>query len=155
MTYTVSTNSIAQPYVQVDSSGAEVVPPTSTGQTAANASLASLVNGATSTARLLSAAASTNATSVKASAGTVRMVSGRNARATSVFLKFYNKASAPTVGTDTPRKTIEIPGGSTFVLDCHDYYATGIAFALTTAAADADTGALTAGDIVCLNVDYL
>lgn len=42
MTYQVSTNSIAQPFLQVDGAGAEVVPPTATGQVAANASLASI-----------------------------------------------------------------------------------------------------------------
>lgn len=107
------------------------------------------------TGRLLSAAASTNATSVKAAAGTVRHIGGRNAAAASRYLKLYDKASAPTVGTDTPRKTIHLPASSDFVLDMETYFGTGIAYALTTAAADNDTGALTAGDVVCFYVDYL
>lgn len=107
------------------------------------------------TARLLSAGASTNATSVKASAGTVRQIGGRNAAASSRYLKLYDKASAPTVGTDTPRKTIHLPATADFVLDMEAYFGTGIAFALTTAAADNDTGALTAADVVCFYVDYL
>lgn len=113
------------------------------------------LNGATATSRILSAAATTNATSAKASAGTVRTVSGYNARASAVYLKFYNKATAPTVGSDTPRKTVYLPATSAFCLDFEDYYATGIAYAMTTAGADADTGALTAGDILALNIDYL
>lgn len=109
---------------------------------------------ATATARLLSAAASTNATSVKASAGVVAQISGYNASTAARFLKIYDKASAPTVGTDTPRMTLYLPPGAAFVFDCCDSYTLGIAFAITTSAADADTGALTAGDIICLNVDY-
>jgi hypothetical protein len=34
------------------------------------------------------------------------------------------------------------------------YFSTGIAYALTTAAADADTGALTAGDVIAMNIAY-
>ncbi len=113
------------------------------------------INGATGTSRILSAAATTNATSAKATAGSVRQITGFNAAVTARYLKFYNKASAPTVGTDTPRKTIYLPAGTAFVIDCNDYYATGIAYALTTGLADADTGALTAGDILALNVDYI
>lgn len=113
-----------------------------------------LDNGATSAARLLSAAASTNATSVKASAGFVYRVRGYNNNAAARFLKFYNKASAPTVGTDTPVLTYRIAPTADFAFDVCLYFATGIAFAITTAAADADTGALTAGDIVALNITY-
>src|SRR5688572_4076641 len=106
------------------------------------------------TARLLSAAASTNATSVKAAAGTVRQIQGRNVSASSRYLKLYDKTSAPTVGTDTPRKTIHLPASADFVFDTDMYFGAGIAYAMTTAAADNDTGALTAGDVICFNVDY-
>lgn len=112
-------------------------------------------NTALKTHTLLSAAASTNATSVKAAAGTVRQIQARNNRASSVYLKLYDKASEPTVGTDTPRKTIHLPASTDFVFDTDMYFGTGIAYAMTTAAAVADTGALSSGDIVCLNVDYL
>ncbi len=109
---------------------------------------------AAKTHRLLSAAASTNATSITAAHGTVTHISGYNARASAVFLKFYDKAAAPTVGTDTPRKTLRLNNAANFDYILEDYYGAGIAYALTTAAADADTGALTAADIVCLNIDY-
>jgi hypothetical protein len=112
------------------------------------------MQSATSTARLLSAAATTNATSVKASAGTVKLVTGHNAKAGAVYLKFYNKATAPTVGTDVPRKTIYLAASSPFNIKLDDYYSAGIAFALTGAGADADTTALSAGDILALNIDY-
>lgn len=113
--------------------------------------------GISSTARILSAAASTNATSVKASAGRVYAVHGFNASGSVKYLKFYNKASSPTVGTDTPVKTIAIPALTAFALDWPVglSFTTGIALALTTGSADADTGALAAGDILGLNVDYM
>lgn len=113
--------------------------------------------GISSTSRILSAAASTNATSVKPSVGRVYAIQGYNASASVRYVKLYNKASAPTVGTDTPIKTLAIPPGSGFAFDWpHGYsFATGIALALTTGSADADTGALTAGDILGLNVDYV
>lgn len=116
--------------------------------------LTSWINGATNTSRILSAAASTNATSAKASAGSVHGISGYNAAAAGRYLKFYDKASAPTVGTDTPRKTVYLPATTAFAISMRDYYATGIAYALTTGVADNDTGALTAADILGLNIDY-
>ncbi len=97
--------------------------------------------------RVLSAA-STNATSVKASAGQVYTVYAHNINAAVRYLKLYNKASAPTVGTDTPVLTIPIPGntaGAGAVLDTGGMgiaFGTGIALAITTGVADADTGAV-------------
>jgi hypothetical protein len=107
------------------------------------------------TSRILSAAASTNATSAKASAGDLFQIVGYNAIGSLRYLKLYNKASAPTVGSDTPTHTFVIPPGP-FVLDFPTpfYFSTGIAYALTTAGADADTGALTAGDITGLVLSY-
>lgn len=103
--------------------------------------------------RILSAGASTNGTVAKASSGNLHTVTGYNAAVSARFLKFLNKASAPSVGTDTPVLTLYLPPSSTFSFDFGAlYFSAGIAFALTTGAADADTGALTAGDIVALNV---
>lgn len=111
---------------------------------------------ATSVGRIASCAATTNATSVKASAGTVHSIDLYNAAATVKFLKLYNKASAPTVGTDTPVRTIALKptDKTTITFPKGLYFATGIALALTGAAADADTTALAAADVVGLNVDY-
>lgn len=109
---------------------------------------------ATATSRIVSAAATTNATNAKPTSGTVLMVTGYNAAAAARYLKFYNKASAPTVGTDTPRKTLYLPAESPFAIPMDDFYSQGIAFALTTGAVDSDTGALTSGDVLGLNVDF-
>lgn len=114
-----------------------------------------------STARLLSAAASTNATNVKNAAGNVFKIVGTNTNAAARYLKLYNKATAPTVGTDTPVWTFYLPpstvNGGQFELNFGSmplYFAAGIGYGLTTAAADADTGALTAGDVVAMNIGY-
>lgn len=99
--------------------------------------------------------ASTNGTSVKASAGQVYTIIATNINAAVRYLKLYNKASAPTVGTDTPVLTIAIPGnaaGAGIVIDTGGIgaeFATGIALALTTGAADSDTGAVAANEIIC------
>lgn len=98
--------------------------------------------------------ASTNATSLKASAGQVYSIYAHNTNAAVRYLKLYNKASSPTVGTDTPVMTLPIPGstaGNGFVLDTGGLgveFATGIAYALTTGVADSDTGAVAADEIV-------
>lgn len=113
--------------------------------------------GIASTSRIVSAAASTNATSAKGSAGRIYAIHGYNAATAVRYLKIYNKATSPTVGTDTPVKTLALPPGAGFAFDWpHGYsLATGIAYALTTGSADSDTGALTAADVVGLNVDYV
>lgn len=59
--------------------------------------------------RIVSAANTTNATSAKAGPGYLHHISGYNAAAAARYLKLYNKASAPTVGTDTPFMTIYLP----------------------------------------------
>lgn len=112
---------------------------------------------ASATSRIVSAAASTNATVAKGSAGDVISITATNTTASLKYLKIYNKATAPTVGTDTPvltiplqpsnvPTTISVPGGL--------YCSAGIGYALTGAAADADTTALVAGDVVGVNVVY-
>lgn len=107
----------------------------------------------------LISAATTNATNAKASAGQVYAVQVFNINAAVRYLKLYNKATAPTVGTDIPVKTITIPGntaGAGVVMVSWEQglaFGTGIGFALTTGVADADTGAVAANEIV-VNMDY-
>jgi len=106
--------------------------------------------------RLLSSAATTNANSVKASSGDIFKIIGNNTVASKRYLKLYNKASAPTVGTDTPVLTFVLPASLAFDISISNgsYFSTGIAYAITGAAADADTTAIGAGDIECLNIGY-
>ena len=98
----------------------------------------------------LNSAASTNATVVKSSAGTLFGINVSNINAAARFLKLYNKATAPTVGTDAPFLTIPVPAGSCQAVGFGSRgirFATGIGFALTTGAADSDTGAVAANEL--------
>ena len=99
--------------------------------------------------------ASTNATSLKASAGQLFSYTIVNTTAAQKFVKFFNKASTPVVGTDVPILTIGVPanGTTTWNLATGSYYSAGIAFAITGAGGDLDTTATAVGDVI-LNCDY-
>lgn len=105
----------------------------------------------------LISAATTNATSVKASAGQLCGIQASNINASARYLKFYNKASAPTVGTDTPLfAPLLIPPNSSGLVFNSPFcisFSTGIAYATTTGVANSDTGAVAANEIV-VNVFY-
>jgi hypothetical protein len=103
-------------------------------------------------------AATTNATSVKGSAGQLFHMSGFNNSATIAYLKLYNKATAPTVGSDTPVAVYLIPGntsGAGFVINIDKgiAFATGIAFAITGGIGDSDTTAVSA-NVIVVNLGY-
>ena len=106
--------------------------------------------------RLVSAATTVNPTVVKASGGRVYKITGQNAAAAVRYIKLYNKATAP-AETDTPVITLAVAASLPFEFDFGDiglYFDTGIGYRLTGANADADTTALTAADILSLNVFY-
>lgn len=102
------------------------------------------------TTHTLNAAATTNATSVKASAGALFTLSLSNLSGSTKFFKLYAKASAPTVGTDVPILTIPVAATSAVSYEfgaVGQQISTGIAYALTGAMADSDTTALASGDM--------
>lgn len=101
------------------------------------------------TSSRVNAAASTNATSLKASAGSILSIAVFNVAAYDVFVKFYNKASAPTVGTDTPVWTMPLKAGTGFFgpFPLGTFFGTGIAYAITKLQADSDTTVVVAGDV--------
>lgn len=108
----------------------------------------------------LVSAATTNAQSVKAAAGTLYGIQGYNKNTgTPAYLKIYDKASAPIVGTDIPVKVILLPastggGGSNVPLGPQGVaLVNGIAIAITAGIVDADTTAVGASDVV-INLDY-
>lgn len=94
------------------------------------------------------AAAGTNATSVKGSSGNLYGGLLCNTTASNLFFKFYNKASAPTVGTDTPYFTAMVPANGVVELnlaaDIGLRFATGLAYAITGAVGDSDTTSVAA-----------
>lgn len=100
------------------------------------------------TGHVLTTAATTNATSMKNSAGNLFSITVTNPTATPAFLKLYNKASAPTVGTDVPVATFPIPATAATPISfgpLGQRLTTGIAYAITGAIADSDTSNTVAG----------
>lgn len=93
-------------------------------------------------------AASTNAAVVKSSAGTLYGVSLSNPTATACHVKFYNKTSAPVVGTDVPVVTIPVPANSSEQVNFGALgrrFTSGIGIAVTAGIAATDTAAAVAG----------
>lgn len=108
-----------------------------------------VVVSADTTMARVAAAASTNSTNVKASAGRVVGYHFTNNTAAAKYIKLYNKASAPTVGTDTPVTTLILPASSQIFAQFVGglSFATGIGYGITGAVADNDTTAVAANDV--------
>jgi hypothetical protein len=117
-------------------------------------------NMAPSSVSLLpSAAASINATVVKATAGRLFKIKGYNAAAAVRYLKFWNKATTPAPASDaaTIVFSFALKAADQFDIDLTPLgfaFSTGIGYALTTGSANTDVAALTAADVVGLNVMY-
>jgi hypothetical protein len=102
------------------------------------------------TSSFTASAASTNATVVKGSAGTVYHILATNQSAAAKSVKLYNKATSPTVGTDQPVATIQIPANSQVNAECGALgirFGIGIAFAITGLPALGDTTAVAVNDV--------
>lgn len=99
---------------------------------------------------------------VKATAGTIYSIAAFNTTAAPLYLKLYNLTAAnTTVGTSTPTHTYVVPGnadsdGAGFVLSVPQgiAFGTAISAAVTTAVADADTGAPGANACI-VNIQYV
>lgn len=92
--------------------------------------------------------ASTNAAIVKGSVGNLFELTISNPTATPAFVKLYNKALAPTVGTDVPVWTISIPATTDRQFSFSQpgkRFSGGIAIAVTAAAPATDTAVAVAG----------
>jgi hypothetical protein len=95
-------------------------------------------------------AATTNATSVKASNASINNLIVSNNGAGVAYFKLYDKASAPTIGTDTPVATILIPINATVVIPggtVGTRTGTGLAYGITGGMAVADTTAVAATQV--------
>ncbi len=105
------------------------------------------------TAINLNSSATTNASIVKASSGTLYNLSASNNGAAAAFLKLYNQTTAPTVGSSVPVLVIALPAGATTTHNLgaigHRFTA-GISMAITGAMPDADTTAIAAGQVKVL-----
>jgi hypothetical protein len=77
-----------------------------------------------------------------------------NTNAATRYVKFYDKASAPSVGSDTPKLVVAVPGAVdslptvvTFNSAVGIAFSLGIAFAVTAGILDTDNTAVTANDM--------
>lgn len=112
-------------------------------------------NGLTKTKTIC--AASTNPVSIKGSAGKIYTLEVTNADTVGYFVKLYNKATAPTVGTDVPVAVYFAPPGSGFVLEkvIGSYFSTGIALGTSLLGTDADTTVVTTANKVIINTEWV
>ena len=102
--------------------------------------------------------ATTNANVVKASGGNLYSIVAIGLTSTVRYLKLYNKATAPTVGTDVPLMTIPVPAntqgaGIAIPFSMGVNFPLGIAIAITSGLADNNTGSILANDVV-VNLTY-
>ena len=102
--------------------------------------------------------ASTNSNVVKASGGNLYSMVAIGLTGDVRYLKFYNKATIPTVGTDIPAFTFPVPAntqGAGIAIPFPDGvdFDLGIGIAITSGSADSDTGAVGAGDVI-VNLTY-
>lgn len=140
------------------------IPPSSVAINAGSALIGDMAGGTRTTAgglatvaRLVSSAATTNATVAKSSAGRVYALRAYNTTTSIIYLKLYNKATTPTVGTDVPVVTLALKPQDQFALDfglIGQSFASGISYSITANPADNDNTAIAAGAVVGLNIWY-
>ena len=110
---------------------------------------------APATPLIINSAATTNGQLVLTGTSGLQALFVTNTGATAAFVKLYNKATAPTVGTDVPAMIIPVPaavsgfpGVAQIVPGFNGYrFALGLGLAITGAVADADTTAVAAGQV--------
>lgn len=93
-------------------------------------------------------AASTNAALIKSTAGTAYSLGVSNLTAATIYVKLYNKATAPTVGTDIPLRTFPVLAGQPIDINFGRTgvrFSLGIGIAITAAQAATDTTVVAAG----------
>lgn len=100
--------------------------------------------------------ASLNPTLVKASAGTIGSIMLNNSSAVTLYLKLYNKATVPVVGTDAPLVIIPVPPGFTSLnIPTQGWrFSIGIGFGITGGYPNADTTNTEANEIT-VSISYV
>jgi len=103
----------------------------------------------------LNSAATTNGALILTGTSNVSSFYATNEGATAAYIKLYNKATAPTVGTDVPEMIIPVPAAVSGVpgvanpnIGFHGFrFALGLGIAVTGAAVFSDTTAVAAGQV--------
>jgi len=104
----------------------------------------------------LISSAGTNSTLVKTNSAAIGTCVLTNTTASFKFVKFFNKATAPTVGTDTPIIQFPIPPNSSLDISmsyCGMRFVLGLGYVITGGAALLDTTSVAAGDVL-VNLSY-
>jgi hypothetical protein len=122
--------------------------------------MAAIVTGAgtpavPATPYFVNSAASTNAALVLTGTSGLCALWASNTGAAAAFVKLYNKATAPTVGTDVPEMIIPVPAAVAGVPGVAQIspgfnayrFPLGLGIAITGGAADSDTTAVAAGQV--------
>ncbi len=103
------------------------------------------------------AANTNNSTSLKGSAGTVYAIqTGSIAASAPYYLKLYDKATAPTCGTDTPVGVFLVPptnSGNNVSVVVGKAFTLGIGYCVVTGIANSDNTAVPAATVL-VNIDY-
>lgn len=125
-------------------------------QTAIPVTLSASAAGAATLTSIV-AAASNNSTLLKAGAGSVYGIqTGSIAGSTPAYLKLYDKATAPTCGTDVPVSVFIIPptnSGNNGTFPVGKAFSLGIGFCIVSGIAANDNSAVPAATIIT-NLDY-
>lgn len=90
------------------------------------------------------------ATAVKATGGTIYAIIANNTTAAARYVRLFQKATAPTLGTDVPSVVVTVPAGSSKEISYAPsglLFGSGIGVAVTTDAAQLGSTAATAGDV--------
>ena len=103
----------------------------------------------------LNSAATTNGALILTGTSNVSSFYATNEGATAAYIKLYNKATAPNVGTDVPEMIIPVPaavsgvpGVATIPIGFHGFrFALGLGIAITRNAVHTDTTAIGAGEV--------
>lgn len=114
------------------------------------------ING--TTAYKLISLASTNVNIIKNSGGNLYSIVAIGLSSTVRFLKLYNKATLPTLGTDIPLMTIPIPAntqgaGISIPFSMGVNFPLGISIAITSGSADNDSVGILANEVL-INLTY-
>lgn len=110
---------------------------------------------APATPYFVNSAATTNGALILTGTSGLQALYATNIGATPAFVKLYNKATAPTVGTDVPEMVIPVPAAAAGVPGVVEItpgfngyrFALGLGIAITGAVADSDTTAVAAGQV--------
>ncbi len=129
------------------------------GTTAVTGTLTGITSAGTpaapATPYILNSAATTNGALILTGTSGLHAFYATNIGATPAFVKLYNKATAPVVGTDVPAMILPVPAAVSGVPGVRDLpigfsgfrFALGLGIAITGAVADTDTTAVAAGQV--------